>query len=137
MAYAILDPESSVVTCARAGHNPPALLRSGEPPGFLMPGGPALGAADSGRFDELVERQSIDLGRGDTLVLYTDGVTEAMNLEREQFGEDRLLETLGRNRDSASARQIVDALAGDVASFAKHADQHDDITIVVIRVPAA
>ncbi|HQR39059.1 MAG TPA: SpoIIE family protein phosphatase [Blastocatellia bacterium] len=135
MAYAILDPEARVVTCARAGHNPPAIVRADEPPTFLMPGGPALGATDSDRFDELVERQRVELRRGDTMVLYTDGVTESMNVQREQFGEDRLLETLGRHRSATSARQIVDALLGEVESFAQYADQHDDITIVVIRVP--
>jgi hypothetical protein len=133
MAYAVVDPESRVVTCARAGHNPPAILRDGEPPEFLSPPGTALGAAPEEQFNELIESVRVELRRGDTLVFYTDGVTEAMNGAREQFGEERLLETLERLRDGRTARGLVDGLLGELESYASDADQHDDITVVVIR----
>jgi sigma-B regulation protein RsbU (phosphoserine phosphatase) len=133
MAYAVLDLESRAVTCARAGHNPPAILRDGAPPEFVSPPGTALGAAPEERFADLIEPHRIELRRGDTLVLYTDGVTEAMNAAREQFGERRLLETLGRLRDGRSARGLVEDLLGELDAYASDADQHDDITIVVIK----
>jgi phosphoserine phosphatase RsbU/P len=133
MAYAVVDPESRVVTCARAGHNPPAILRDGVPPEFLSGSGTALGAAPEEQFNELIESVRVELRRGDTLVFYTDGVTEAMNGAREQFGEERLLETLERLRDGRTARGLVDGLLGEIESYASDADQHDDITVVVIR----
>jgi hypothetical protein len=133
MAYAVIDPESRLVTCARAGHNPPAILRDGVQPEFVSSPGTALGAADGERFAELIEPQCIELRRGDALVFYTDGVTEAMSPEREQFGEERLLETLGRLRDGRSARGLVDGLLDELGAHAGGAERHDDITIVVIK----
>jgi sigma-B regulation protein RsbU (phosphoserine phosphatase) len=133
MAYAVIDPESRIVTCARAGHNPPAILRDGAAPEFVSSPGTALGAASSEQFDELIESQEVELRRGDALVFYTDGVTESMNATREQFGEDRLLETLDRLRDGRSARALVDGLLGEIDAHARDTDRHDDITIVVIR----
>lgn len=133
MAYAVLDPESGTVVYARAGHNPPAILRDGVSPEFVSPPGTALGAADERRFDALIEPHSIELRHGDTLVFYTDGVTEAMSASNEQFGEQRLLDTLERLRDGRSARGLIDGLLGEIDEYARDADQHDDITIVVIK----
>lgn len=133
MTYAVLDPESGAVTCARAGHNPPAIVREGAAPEFVNPSGTALGAATEERFAEIIEPCRLELERGDTLVFYTDGVTEAMNASREQFGEQRLLDTLERLRDGRSARGMVEALLGEIDRHARDADQHDDITIVVVK----
>jgi hypothetical protein len=133
MTYAVFDPESRVVTCARAGHNPPAILRDGAAPEFVNASGAALGAADDEQFVEIIESVRIELRRGDTLVFYTDGVTEAMNAAREQFGEERLLRTLARLRGEGTARAMLDGLLGEIDDHARDADQHDDITVVVIR----
>jgi hypothetical protein len=133
MAYAVIDPESGSVVCARAGHNPPAILRDGSAPEFVSPPGTALGAAPEDQFDAIIAPDRIEMRRGDTLVFYTDGVTEAMNPMREPFGEQRLLDTLGRLGDGLSARGVIDLLLGALDEFARDADQHDDITIVVIK----
>jgi serine phosphatase RsbU (regulator of sigma subunit) len=135
MAYAVLDPESRAVSCARAGHNPPVYLPRKEEPRFVDSAGTALGAAPPALFERILESRRIELQRGDALVLYTDGVTEAMNAEREQFGEERLLAALGHLRDGYSARGVVDKLVAEIAAFSGGASQHDDITVVVIKVP--
>src|SRR5262249_20216306 len=86
--YGVLSPDGRFVY-SNAGHNPPALLADGHV-GRLMSGGPIVGAFGDARFDE----DTIELGDGDTLVLFTDGVTEARNRRDEEFGENRLLDCL-------------------------------------------
>jgi sigma-B regulation protein RsbU (phosphoserine phosphatase) len=129
----VLDPESRTVVWARAGHNPPAVLREGEAAELVCPPGAALGAASRDRFGEIIEEQRTELRRGDVLVFYTDGVTEAMNPAREQFGEERLVAALERLRDGRSARGLVEELLNEIAGHSLGASQHDDITIVVIK----
>lgn len=136
MAYALLDPEALTLRCARAGHNPPAVLRSGLAPTFVLPSGTALGAAEDARFAELMSTEQLVLDRGDAVVFYTDGVTEAMSTNGEQFGEERLLETLARLHDGRPARALADALVEAVTLHARDAEQHDDITVVVVRAHA-
>lgn len=133
MAYAVIDPEALTVDYARAGHNPPAVLRREGAPSFVTPSGTALGAADREQFAELISSERLELRNGDALVLYTDGVTEAMSASGEQFGEDRLLETLARLHDGRTARDLADGLLAAVAEHSRNAEQHDDITVVVVR----
>ena len=133
MAYAVIDPESLTVDYARAGHNPPAVLRRGGAPTFVTPSGTALGAAEREQFAELITPERLELRNGDAIVLYTDGVTEAMNSSGEQFGEERLLETLAQLHDGRPARALADGLLAAVAEHARNAEQHDDITVVVVR----
>jgi serine phosphatase RsbU (regulator of sigma subunit) len=68
---------------------------------------------------------------GDTLVLYTDGVTEAFNDRGEEFGEQRLVDSLRRHREQRP-RALLDSILGDVKQFSPH-EQHDDITLLVAR----
>jgi hypothetical protein len=132
MAYAILDPESRTVSCARAGHNPPAHVRNGIAR-LVESSGAALGATPCERFSELVERRHLELEHGDTLVLYTDGVTEAMNERREELGETHLLAILSRAAGAESAHGVLTEILDAVDRHAAGAEQHDDITVVVIR----
>jgi hypothetical protein len=133
MTYSVLDPESSVVTFARAGHNAPVWRRAGERPELVTPPGTALGAAPSALFERMLAARPIELRQGDVLVFYTDGVTEAMDTAREEFGEERLLAAIEAHADGLSARDIVERLLDEVAAFSRGANQHDDITIVVIK----
>jgi len=133
MTYSVLDPESSVVTFARAGHNAPVWLRAGGRAELVAPPGTALGAAPSRIFEKLLGAHPIELGRGDVLVFYTDGVTEAMDTVRQEFGEDRLLAAIERHADGISARDLVDKVLDEVMEFSRGANQHDDITLVVIK----
>ena len=136
MAYAVIDPESLTVDYARAGHNPPAVLRMNGAPSFVTPSGTALGAVDREQFAELITSERLELQNGDALVLYTDGVTEAMSASGELFGEERLLETLARLHDGRTARDLADGLLAAVAEHSQNAEQHDDITVVVVRAHA-
>lgn len=137
MTYAVIDPEALTIDYARAGHNPPAMLRTNGEPSFVMPSGTALGAADRDLFAELIEPERLELQSGDAMVFYTDGVTEAMSSTGEQFGEARLLESLARLHDGRPARELADGLLAAVAEHAQNAEQHDDITVVVVRARGA
>jgi sigma-B regulation protein RsbU (phosphoserine phosphatase) len=124
----VLDPARRIVTYTNAGHNPPLVIRGGraEP---LERGGMVLGA-DLG---EDYEQADVPLRRGDLLVLYTDGVTEALNGQGEIFGLKRLLHLLRRVGD-AGADEIAKRIFGAVRQFATGAPQSDDISLVVLRV---
>jgi sigma-B regulation protein RsbU (phosphoserine phosphatase) len=113
-----------------AGHNPPYLLRKdSESPETLDAGGVILGAVSSMMpYDEC----SIDLKSGDLIVMFTDGVTEAMNPEQtEEFGEERLVDCILRNRDLGSA-ELMQVIIDEINAFAEHI-QYDDITMIVMR----
>ena len=134
MVYAVLDASRGRLEYTRAGHNPPLLLRAGGEGDFLNAPGIALGAAGRSIFESTTRLDSVDLLPGDLVVFYTDGVTEAMNLRGDEYGEPRLIDQMRRLAVSqASAAEAVDALLRDVRAFAGRAPQHDDITIVAIR----
>jgi sigma-B regulation protein RsbU (phosphoserine phosphatase) len=87
-----------------------------------------LGAVEGMPF----KNESLQLEKGDTLVMYTDGVTEAENIDHHQFGETRLEETLAKLKGTTS-EEIVTAINAHVKEFAGEAPQSDDITLLVIR----
>jgi sigma-B regulation protein RsbU (phosphoserine phosphatase) len=123
--YAILDAKGMTLNYVNAGHNPPLLLKGESSDVTLLKAkGIALGVTDD------VELQSvkIDLRPGDVLVLYTDGVTEAINDEEEEFGEERLLRVITENR-SLPAQMILENILAAINEFAGSRPQHDDITI--------
>ncbi|MDD1702990.1 MAG: SpoIIE family protein phosphatase [Methanoregula sp.] len=127
--YAILDSHAMTLNYVNAGHNPPLLLKEASSDVVLLKAkGIALGVTDD------VELQSvkIDLRPGDVLVLYTDGVTEAINVREEEFGEERLLEVITRSR-SLPAQTILENILSAINEFAGDQPQHDDITIMVLR----
>jgi serine phosphatase RsbU (regulator of sigma subunit) len=126
---AALRPETGEIELVRAGHNPPLLVRCGGEVTFLKPSGIAFGMAGPVVFDPRLGREIVVLEPGDLLLLYSDGITEAMDREQAQFGEERLIEALREPADSAAiCARIVDA----VNAFAAGAPRHDDMTLVVI-----
>lgn len=129
--YGVLDYRNKVLIFSNAGHNPPMLMRAGGGVEFLMEGGVALGVLP----DALFEERPIALMPGDLLLLYTDGVSEAENVDGEQFGRDRIEESL-RERMTRSAQDIVDGLVEDVREFAGEQGQTDDLTLMVVRALA-
>ena len=132
--YAILDPASGTLTYCNAGHCPPLLLRATSQVGAerLAITGMPLGILE----DETWERGVSQLGTGDVLVLYTDGITESYDRDGRAFGEDRLLESVSANV-GRTAQEIQDALLADLHAFTLGAPQSDDITLaVVVREPA-
>ena len=134
MAYAIVDVAERRIDYARAGHNPPLLIRADGDGDFLNAPGVTLGAVASSTLDTIMRVETVETRIGDLLLLYTDGVTEAMNVRGDEYGDDRLI-ALARAmaRTPATARDVVDALLKDVRSFAGRAQQHDDITVVAVR----
>ncbi len=127
--YGILDPATGTLTYCNAGHNPPYLLsaQNGGAVQVLLKTGMVLGVVE----DMDWKQETVQLAPGDVLLLYTDGITEAQNLQEEFFGEKRLLETVQANRGH-SAQDIQGALIAEVLKFAGDAPQFDDITLMVV-----
>lgn len=127
--YAILDLKKRTLEYVNAGHNPPVMfIRKTGHLELLSSKGIALGAVDN---IELEERK-INIKSGDTVVFYTDGVTEAVNKEDEQFGEERLFKLVKKNKD-LSAKEIVEIIKKTVISFSGDRSQFDDITLMVLK----
>ncbi len=111
-----------------AGHNPPYVLRPGEQH-RLMGGGMPLGLfAEAG-----YELQKIRLSPGDLVLCYTDGVTEAMSPDDEEFGEERLLEVATAHIGKPAA-DVIDAVRAAVEAHTRGAPQHDDLTLLVLSL---
>lgn len=135
MAYAVADAGARRLDYTRAGHNPPLLVRANGEGDFLNAPGLALGAAGKQTFEAATRVESVDLEPGDLLLLYTDGVTEAMNGSGDEYGEERLIALTRRLATSvAPSAAAIEAILQDVRGFAGRAAQHDDITIVAVRV---
>ena len=133
-AYGVLRLSTLEFALCSAGHTP-MLIRS-ERDGVcrrFKPKGIALGLVRPNRFRAALEQQIIPLQPGDTVVLYTDGVVESMNEDGEEYGEDRLCETVTACA-AADPDKLVNRIADSVRGHAGTAEQYDDITIVAIRV---
>ena len=139
MTYAVVDLRARTITFARAGHcpmiyvpGPDALSRT---PQVLTPEGMVLGLQlDLGdTFDRLLEEVTLPLGRGDLFLLYTDGISEAMNEQGDCFGDQRLVDLAERNADLKSDDQC-ERILSDVHAFAGAAAQHDDMTMVLLKM---
>ncbi len=130
---ATFEPKSGRLAMANAGHCRPVLGRAGAAPGWAVRNlGTALGFEPVMDF----ERTELTLRPGDTLVLYSDGVTEAFNPEDECYGNDRLLADM-RGFDGQSAPDITAGLLERVRAFANGAPQSDDIAILTLKVNGA
>ncbi len=134
MFYAILDLQKRTIRFSRAGQCPVILTQhAGEQGSFLTPKGMALGLEMGKVFDAVLEEQEIALRPGEVLVFYTDGFTEAMNEREEEFGEDRLVAAVERHRGKG-AQEIIGALCDEINGFIGNRPQHDDMTMVVLKV---
>jgi phosphoserine phosphatase RsbU/P len=136
--YGQYDPAEAKFIYVNAGHNPPLLFRAAsETIVRLEPGGTVVGLIEEACY----EQGSVRLSPGDVLVAFTDGISEAMNLDDEEWGEERLIDcvrasntlrdTHGRPR---SAQELLDSIFAAATKFAGAAPQHDDMTLVVLRV---
>jgi serine phosphatase RsbU (regulator of sigma subunit) len=127
---AALRPETGEMELVRAGHNPPLLARAGGKISFLKPAGLAFGMASGGTFDPIFGVETVMLKPGDLVLLYSDGITEAMDRTEEQFSEERLIAAL---REPAGAAELCTRIVDAVNAFAAGAPQHDDMTLVAVR----
>jgi sigma-B regulation protein RsbU (phosphoserine phosphatase) len=124
----ILDIATGELTYSNAGHNPPVMLRSGRAPEWLpLPPGGVLGVMEEAVF----ATRSVRLRSGDRLLLYTDGVTEAMDAGRNLFSDERLLREV-QSRAAAGTRQLVERVMAAVQEHAAGAVQSDDITMLAL-----
>ncbi len=135
MTYAVLDLDARTLTCARAGHTPMVVVSGGQAE-LVIPNGMVVGLKLPGgehRFEELLEEHSQPLLPGDVIVLYTDGITEAMDEAGELFGDAALARVLAAQHrlDPAGIRERV---LREVRAFVGDAEPHDDMTMIVIKV---
>ena len=127
--YGIYNLTTGQVTYTNAGHNPPYLMKAdGTILQLPFSSDLVVGAIDDFKYSE----ETLQLEHGDTLLLYTDGVTEAINSGDEEFGEQRLQAVLAR-LTSNSSQDIIERIKACVSDFAGEAEQSDDITLLAIK----
>ena len=127
--YGIYNIQTGEVTYANAGHNPPYLMKAnGTIEQLPLSKDIVAGAIDEYQYTD----EKLQLGHGDTLLLYTDGVTEATNADYGEYGEGRL-EALLKQHTKDDCQQIIDKVKEDVKAFAGDVEQSDDITLLALR----
>lgn len=126
--YAVYDERQQCLHYVNAGHLPPMLFRSSGEVIRLKTGGMVLGMFP----DATYQKDQVQMQKGDVLLIYTDGVSEAMNVREEEFGEERLMELVRPNLGKR-ATEISDVILAGVEEFVQTAPQHDDITLVIVR----
>jgi serine phosphatase RsbU (regulator of sigma subunit) len=134
MVYGIFDTAGRVLTIARAGHNPVIMRKTkADQVQVVNPMGLALGLDAGDTFAKSIQEVAIPFQSGDLFVFYTDGFPEAMNKTLEEFGEERLCQTVQMHAHR-SAAEIMDGIFAEMKQFVGKAKQHDDMTIVVVKV---
>ncbi|MGZ2609922.1 SpoIIE family protein phosphatase [Bacteroides fragilis] len=128
--YGIYHYKTGMMDYTNAGHNPPYLLRGGRTVECLSVASNFV----VGVFDDIeFESNTLTFGIGDTLLLYTDGVTEAFNDKREQFSESNLQDILASMHESSSAKEVVTSVLQSVKTFSGDYPQSDDITLLSLQ----
>jgi sigma-B regulation protein RsbU (phosphoserine phosphatase) len=133
--YGVLDVERRAFSFANAGHNPLIIIKRKGPVAheLIKTQGRPVGFMAGAFFDERLEETSLALDEGDTIFAYTDGVVDAMNQDDEEFGMDRMLETLTEKR-TAPVQEIADSLLGRIAEYVGDRPQTDDMTLLAISL---
>lgn len=125
---ALLNPATGEVEYSNGGHNPPCLRRADGSIEMIEGGGPVMGIIKSITYPAA----KLTLAPGDALILYSDGIPEAPNLQEEEFGEDRLRDYCS-HLGTLSALEFIRSLRAAVWEFADGAPQADDVTTVIVR----
>ncbi len=134
LIYGIIDVKKKTFQFARAGHNP--IIRVTANNGQveeLRPKGIGIGLSRDGSFEQHIEEVKLPIRENDLLVLYTDGIVEALNEHGKFYGTKKLNNIVNSNR-SGSAQNVLISLSEDVRSFIGNAKQHDDMTAVVMKM---
>ena len=126
--YAVLDMTTNELTYVNAGHNPPLLVRSDGAQEYLTRTGVALGAAEN----MVYEQRTISLAKDDSLLFYTDGLTESYNIDGDFYGEKRLEAALEANHCS-SANELMDVVEKSLLEFVGDMPPADDLTMLALR----
>jgi serine phosphatase RsbU (regulator of sigma subunit) len=127
----LFDIERRTVSYARAGHTP-IIRRSGKSIDTLVPAGIGLGMNRT-LFDRFLQEYTVSYEAGETFILYSDGVSEAMNGRREEFGEGRLIDVIAGAAERG-AQEICDGIIQRIVEFRGGAEPNDDVTVVVVRI---
>lgn len=124
------DPVTLTLTYVNAGHNPPAVRRrENSMITWLKPTAPAIGLAE----DFHARMETIGFSRGDSLLLYTDGVTEVLNIRNEQFGQERLAELVQQHADRP-APDLLQSVRQALSAFGGNQPLMDDVTMVALKI---
>jgi sigma-B regulation protein RsbU (phosphoserine phosphatase) len=126
--FGLLDTGTHTLTYASAGHNPPILFRRGQDPGLLQARGIILGCFEEAIYSE----ESLSLAPGDTLIIYSDGITEAIDSSEEEFGLEKL-KKVAASVAPQPARSLNQSIIDQVRQHQDDAPQLDDMTIVSLR----
>ncbi len=132
MIYGILDRSTREFRFARAGHNSLLFICSDQSHQLMTPSGIGLGLDEGELFQRKIVESKIKLSKGDMLVFYTDGITEAMNEKFEEFGEERLVQFFLHHLEkplSSHKEEILKTLE----AYMGNQPQHDDLTMVILR----
>lgn len=132
MSYGILDANKHTFTWSRAGHDSLLHFSRKMPCKLLTPAGIGLGLDRGRKFEQTLEENELRIAKGDFILLFTDGITEARNHKSEEFGETRLVK-LTNGDGIASAKRVREKIFTEIDSFQNGAQQHDDLTMVVIH----
>lgn len=134
--YGQYNQHTGVLTYVNAGHNPPIVLRRTVHGAVhvirLEAGGPVIGLFPNVPY----QQGSLVMEPGDIFVGFTDGISEAMNAEDEEWGEERLIPAVAAHKE-ASAAELIPALMQEADQFVAGAPQHDDMTLVVMKLASA
>jgi serine phosphatase RsbU (regulator of sigma subunit) len=141
MTYAVIDRHAGVLTYCRAGHTPLIYRPAGTPDDaqVLTPSGLVVGLRIPGaaeKFADLLDEQRIDLAVGDIITLYTDGISEAMNAAGDLFGDARLSRII-EEHGHLSSGELRERILREIEAFVGGADQHDDMTMILVKVDHA
>ena len=128
MILGILETATGRMEYGQGGHNPPLLVPAKGGPVYEPSGGMPLGVFEDAKFGQ----RQLELKAGETLLVYTDGVTEAMNPDRELFGEERFKQAV-QGQARLSPEELTQRVVGEVAKFARGAEPSDDITLLAIK----
>lgn len=132
LALYILNDKDGSIQLVCAGHDKAPLVRKNGDLEWIKPPGLAIGLDDGDVFSRVTKPHDFNLESGDSLLLYTDGVTEALNPEQDEYGKDRMAEAF-KSAAQGGAEHIVTELSKDLKSFVNGYQQMDDITIIAIE----
>jgi phosphoserine phosphatase RsbU/P len=126
LVVGVLAPETGQVVYINAGHNPPMIVRNGQVRQRLAPSGPLIGAIETVNYTPC----KVELGAGDLLLLYSDGLEDAVNPQEEIFGIERLIDSA--SQPASSAQELLQQVFAEIEVFMAGARQYDDFTALAV-----
>ena len=133
MIYAIIDLDTKKITIARAGHNPIIFQDNVGKINLISPRGLALGLEKGDLFGKVIDEHEESLSPGKLFIFYTDGFSEAVNKKGEEYGLEKIFDIAQSNK-LLSSTEIKSKIVADVTKFIGKARQHDDMTMVVLKI---